>query len=116
MKADRRVVEIQTKLHGWAADASHRKFDDPFNLVADSAFLLVAWDRVRGNKGARTAGVDGKPARSIEAGQGVEAFLDKLRTQLRDRSFHPVPVRERMIPKANGKLRRLGIPTVADRV
>jgi RNA-directed DNA polymerase len=60
--------------------------------------------------------VDGKTTRSIEAGQGVEAFLDKLRTQIRDRSFHPVPVRERMIPKANGKLRRLGIPTVADRV
>ncbi|WP_432044239.1 reverse transcriptase domain-containing protein, partial [Streptomyces cadmiisoli] len=116
MKAERRVLEIQTKLHRWAADDSHRRFDDLFNLVADPAFLLVAWDRVRGNKGARTAGVDGKTARSIEAGQGVEVFLDKLRTQIRDHSFHPVPVRERMIPKANGKLRRLGIPTVADRV
>ncbi|MDN3059414.1 reverse transcriptase domain-containing protein [Streptomyces sp. SRF1] len=116
MKAERRVLEIQTKLHRWAADDSHRRFDDLFNLVADPAFLLVAWNRVRGNKGARTAGVDGKTARSIEAGQGVEVFLDRLRTQMRDRSFQPVPVRERMIPKANGKLRRLGIPTVADRV
>ncbi|MDK0524073.1 hypothetical protein [Streptomyces sp. ML-6] len=68
MKAERRVLDIQTKLHRWAADDSHRKFDDLFNLVADPAFLLVAWDRVRGNKGARTAGVDGKTARSIEAG------------------------------------------------
>ncbi len=116
MKAERRVLEIQTKLHRWAVDDSHRRFDDLFNLVADPAFLLVAWDRVRGNKGARTAGVDGKTARSIEAGQGVEMFLGRLRTQIRDRSFRPVPVRERMIPKANGKLRRLGIPTVADRV
>jgi RNA-directed DNA polymerase len=116
MKAERRVLEIQTKLHRWAADDSHRRFDDLFNLVADPAFLLVAWDRVRGNKGARTAGVDGKTARSIEAGQGVEMFLGRLRTQMRNRSFQPVPVRERMIPKANGKLRRLGIPTVADRV
>ncbi|WP_324289667.1 group II intron reverse transcriptase/maturase, partial [Streptomyces sp. H27-G5] len=116
MKAERRVLEIQTKLHRWANDDSHRRFDDLFNLVADPAFTLVAWDRVRGNKGARTAGVDGRTARSIEARQGVEAFLDGLRTQLRDRSFQPVPVRERMIPKANGKLRRLGIPTVADRV
>ncbi|MCX4970501.1 group II intron reverse transcriptase/maturase [Streptomyces sp. NBC_00654] len=116
MKAERRVLEIQTKLHRWATDDSHRRFDDLFNLVADPAFLLMAWDRVRGNKGARTAGVDGKTARSIEAGQGVEAFLGTLRTQLRERSFQPVPVRERMIPKANGKLRRLGIPTVADRV
>nr|BEK64499.1 group II intron reverse transcriptase/maturase [Kitasatospora purpeofusca] len=114
--AELRVLEIQTKLHRWANDDPHRRFDDLFNLVTDPAFLLMAWNRVRGNKGARTAGVDGKTARSIEAGQGVEVFLDGLRSQLRDGSFRPVPVRERMIPKANGKLRRLGIPTVADRV
>ena len=57
--AGRRVLEIQTKLHRWAGDDPHRRFDDLFNLVADPAFLLVAWDRVRGNKGARTPGVDG---------------------------------------------------------
>lgn len=108
MKAERRVLEIQTKLHRWATDDPDRRFDDLFNLVADPAFLLVAWDRVRGNKGARTAGVDGKTARYIEAAQGVEVFLGKLRSQVKDRSFTPVPVRERMIPKANGKLRRLG--------
>ncbi|MFF3059323.1 group II intron reverse transcriptase/maturase [Streptomyces sp. NPDC057909] len=116
LKAERRVLEIQTKLHRWATDDPHRRFDDLFNLVVDPAFMLVAWDRVRGNKGARTAGVDGKTAHFIEAEQGVEYFLDKLRSQIKDRSFRPVPVRERMIPKANGKLRRLGIPTVADRV
>ncbi|WP_413803114.1 group II intron reverse transcriptase/maturase [Streptomyces iranensis] len=116
LKAERRVLEIQTKLHRWATDDPHRRFDDLFNLVADPAFLLIAWARVRGNKGARTAGVDGKTARYIEAAQGVEVFLDGLRSQVKDRSFRPVPVRERMIPKANGKLRRLGIPTVADRV
>ncbi|WP_393071593.1 hypothetical protein [Streptomyces sp. LN704] len=79
MKAERRVLEIQTKLHRWATDDSHRRFDDLFNLVVDPAFMLVAWDRVRGNKGGRTAGVDGRTARSIEAGQGVEAFLDGAR-------------------------------------
>ncbi|WP_406110238.1 group II intron reverse transcriptase/maturase [Kitasatospora purpeofusca] len=115
-KAERRVLEIQTKLHCWAIDDSHRRFDDLFNLVADPAFLLVAWARVRGNKGARTAGIDGRTAHAVEAGPGVEVFLDRLRSQIKDRSFRPVPVRERMIPKANGKLRRLGIPTVADRV
>ena len=114
--AERRVLEIQTKLHRWATGDSHHRFDDLFNLVADPAFLLVAWDRVRSNKGSRTAGVDGKTARYIEAVSGVEEFLDQLRCQLRQRSFHPVPVRERMIPKANGKMRRLGIPTTADRV
>ena len=58
--AERRVLSIQAKLHCWACDDPHRRFDDLFNLVADPAFLLVAWDRVRGNKGARTAGVDGR--------------------------------------------------------
>jgi RNA-directed DNA polymerase len=115
-EAERRVPKIQTKLHRWARDDPHRRFDDLFNLVADSGFLLVAWDRVRANKGARTAGVDGRTAYSVAAGQGVEEFLDELRLQLKDRSFGPLPVRERMIPKAGGKLRRLGIPTVADRV
>ena len=115
-RAERRVREIQTKLHRWAGEDAHRRFDDLFNLVCDPAFLLVAWDRVRGNKGARTAGMDGQTAFTIEAEQGVEVFLDGLRSALKDRSFRPVPVRERMIPKANGKLRRLGIATVSDRV
>jgi RNA-directed DNA polymerase len=115
-RAERRVLEIQTKLHRWARQEPHRRFDDLFNLVTDPAFLLVAWDRVRGNKGARTAGVDGRTAVSIQVGQGVEDFLGGLRSALKDRSFHPLPVRERMIPKANGKLRRLGIATITDRV
>ncbi len=113
MLAWRRVLKIQTKLHRWARDDPHRRFDDLFNLVADPAFLLVAWDRVSGNKGAATAGVDRRTASSITAGQGVEEFLGELRSGLKDRSFHPLPVRERMIPKTGGTLRRLGIPTEA---
>jgi RNA-directed DNA polymerase len=116
IQAEIRVLKIQTKLHQWAGDDPHRRFDDLFNLVADPAFLLVAWDRVRSNKGARTAGVDGRNAMSIKAEQGVEDFLDRLRTSLKDSSFRPLPVRERMIPKAGGKLRRLGIATITDRV
>jgi RNA-directed DNA polymerase len=115
-RAERRVREIQTKLHRWAVDEPHRGFDDLYNLVHDPAFLLVAWDRVRGNKGARTAGVDGQTAYYIEAVRGVEGFLEELRGDVKARSFRPLPVRERMIPKANGKLRRLGIPAVRDRV
>ncbi|MFC0532027.1 group II intron reverse transcriptase/maturase [Phytohabitans kaempferiae] len=114
--AERRVLEIQTKLHRWAMNDPHRRFVDLYNLVCDPAFLLVAWDRVRGNKGARTAGVDGQTAYSVEAGQGVEEFLDELRAALKSRSFRPLPARERKIPKAGGKLRRLGIATVTDRV
>lgn len=110
-RAELRVLGIQTKLHRWATNDSHQRFDDLFNLVTDPAFLLVAWDRVRSNKGARTAGIDGQTVVKVQAGLGVEGFLDRLRSQLKDRSFRPVPVRERMIPKANGKLRHLGIPT-----
>ena len=61
-RAERRVLKIQTKLHRWACDDPGRRFDDLFNLVADPAFLLVAWDRVRGNRGARSAGVDRRTA------------------------------------------------------
>ncbi len=114
--AERRVLEIQTKLHRWASDDSHRRFDDLFNLVTDPAFLLMAWVRVRGNKGAKTAGVDGRTAMSISAGTDIEEYLDELRSVLKDRSFRPLPVRERMIPKSGGKLRRLGIATITDRV
>lgn len=67
-------------------------------------------------KGSRAAGVDGVTASTIMHWVGVEEFLDELRNALRDRSFRPLPVRERMIPKANGKLRRLGIATIRDRV
>ncbi|HKN44764.1 MAG TPA: reverse transcriptase domain-containing protein, partial [Propionibacteriaceae bacterium] len=115
-EAERRVLEIQTKLHRWAGDDPHRRFVDLFNLVADPAFLLVAWDRVQGNKGAKTAGVDGLTASFVALLMGVEGFLDRLRASLKDRSFRPLPVRERMIPKAGGKLRRLGIATITDRV
>src|SRR4051794_7613599 len=117
LQAERRVLEIQTKLHRWASNDSDRRFDDLYNLVADPAFLLVAWDRVRGNKGARTAGVDGQTAYYVEAEVGVEVFLDRLRAELRDRSFRPLPTQERMIPKpGTRKRRRLGISTVRDRV
>ena len=110
-----RVREIQTKLHRWANDDRHRRFDDLYNLVCDPAFLRVAWDRVRGNRGARSAGVDGNSAFVVEQA-GVEDFLERLRSSLKDRSFQPLPVRERLIPKADGKKRRLGIATITDRV
>jgi RNA-directed DNA polymerase len=113
-EAERRVHEMQTKLHQWAISDPGRRFDDLYNLVYDPAFLVVAWNRVRGNKGARSAGVDGVVPRSIVF--GVAKLLGGLREDLKARRFFPMPVRETMIPKANGKLRRLGIPTAADRV
>jgi RNA-directed DNA polymerase len=109
-----RVLRIQTKLHQWATDGPDRRFDDLFNLVCDPAFLTVGWDRVRRNRGARTAGVDGVKPRSVGAKDGVQ-FLQELRADLKARRFSPLPVRERLIPKASGKLRRLGIATARDR-
>jgi RNA-directed DNA polymerase len=114
VEARSRVLSIQAKLHRWATDDVDRRFDDLFNLVADPAFLVVAWDRVRGNRGARTAGVDGVAPRSIDGDEG--RFLIELRDDLKARRFRPLPVRQRMIPKASGKLRSLGIPTARDRV
>jgi RNA-directed DNA polymerase len=115
-EAEARVLRMQAKLHQWATGDPDRRFVDLFNLVADPAFLRVAWRRVRGNRGARSAGIDGQTAYSIETERGEEAFLADLRADLRARTFRPLPVRERMIPKAGGKRRRLGIPTVRDRV
>jgi RNA-directed DNA polymerase len=115
-EAKRRVLEIQAKMHRRAREDPHHRFGDLFNLVCDPAFLLVAWDRVRSNKGARSAGVDGRSAVYVEARVGAGVFLGRLRSSLKDRSFRPLPVRERMIPKAGGKLRRLGIATITDRV
>lgn len=115
--AQRRVLKIQTKLHRWARDDCGRRFDDLYNLVVDPDVLLVAWDRVSGNRGAGTAGIDGASATSVAAGpDGADGFLMQVRADLKARTFRPVPVRERMIPKAGGKLRRLGIPTITDRV
>jgi RNA-directed DNA polymerase len=111
-----RVLGIQRKLHKWASDDQDRGFSDLHNLVCDPATLMVAWRRVRGNRGSRSAGIDGQTAYEIETRQGVERFLDELREELRAGTFRPLAVKERAIPKRSGKLRYLGIPTVRDRV
>jgi RNA-directed DNA polymerase len=116
-EAEARVLGIQAKLHRWAIDDPTRRFGDLFNLVCDPAFLLVGWRRVRGNTGARSAGIDGQTAGYVERVRGEAAFLAELRADLKARRFAPLAVRERMIPKpGSSKLRRLGIPTVRDRV
>ncbi|MER6085255.1 group II intron reverse transcriptase/maturase [Streptomyces sp. NPDC001833] len=113
-----RVSGMQAKLHRWAAADQGRRFDDLFNLVCDPATLLVAFERVAGNKGAKTPGVDGLTAVNIEQEIGSYGFLGDLRHVLKSGEFHPLPVRERKIPKpgGSGKVRSLGIPTITDRV
>ena len=113
-----RVSEMQAKLHRWAVADPGRRFDDLFNFVYDPATLLVAFDRVAGNTGSRTPGVDGLTVADVEERVGMLGFLDDLRAQLKQGAFRPLPVRERKIPKpgGSGKVRKLGIPTIADRV
>ena len=86
-----RVLKIQTKLHQWATDGPDRRFDDLYNLVYDPAVLADAWHRVRGNRGARSAGVDSQTAYSIATERGVEAFLGDLRADLKTRGSSPSP-------------------------
>ena len=94
-----------------------RRFGDLFNLVYDPAFLVAAWERVAANKGAQTAGIDKATAARVETSVGVEGFLSQIRDSLKSGEFRPVEVRQVMIPKGNtGKYRKLGIPTIADRV
>src|SRR5690348_9752264 len=113
-----RVAGMQAKLHRWAAADPGRRFDDLFNFVCDPATLVVAFDRVAGNRGANTPGVDGWTVTLVEQRLGAPGFLDDLRAQLKAGTFWPLPVRERLIPKpgGSGKLRKLGIPAVADKV
>ena len=110
------VRRMQTKLHRWAGAEGSRRFGDLFNLVYDPAFLLVAWDRVAHNTGARSAGVDGVTVAQIERDTGVRAFLEQIRQMLMSGGFEPEPVRQVEIPKGPGKVRTLGVSTVADRV
>lgn len=113
-----RVSGMQAKLHRWAVADPGRRFDDLFNFVYDPATLIVAYARVAGNLGARTPGIDGLTVADVEEHVGVPGFLEDLGAAVKDGSFRPLPVRERKIPKpgGSGKLRKLGIPTVADRV
>jgi RNA-directed DNA polymerase len=112
----RKVREMQAKLHRWAGGDSSRRFGDLFNLVYDLEFLAEAWLRVKENKGSRTPGIDGATVADIENRIGVGVFLEEIRDSLKSGEYRPVPVRQVMIPKKSGKLRKLGIPRIADRV
>jgi RNA-directed DNA polymerase len=86
--AGERVLGWQTKLHRWAAQDELARFGDLFNLVCDPATLLVAWERVKRNRGSRTAGVDGQTRARVEQ-IGVEGVLAGLRQEAQGRHLPP---------------------------
>jgi RNA-directed DNA polymerase len=108
-----KVRELQRRLWAGAKRAPGRRFHALYDQVWRGDVLREAWERVRRNRGA--AGIDRQSIRDVEQ-SGVESFLEGLATELRTGEYRPSLVRRRYIPKADGKRRPLGIPTVRDRV
>ena len=107
------VQQLQRRLWAAAKQAPGRRFHALYDHLARRDILVEAWRRVRENRGA--AGVDSQSIRDIEQ-QGVDRFLEGIADELRAGRYRPSVVRRRYIPKADGKQRPLGIPTVRDRV
>jgi len=108
-----KVRQLQRKLYGAAKQQTGRRFHALYDRIYRRDVLEEAWERVRANKGA--GGVDGVTLPAVEQ-YGVERLLDELQGALQAGKYRAPPVLRRYIPKADGKLRPLGIPTIKDRV
>jgi RNA-directed DNA polymerase len=108
-----KVRELQRKLWAAAKQSQGRRFHVLFDRICRDDVLREAWERVRANRGA--AGVDRVTLEAVEA-YGVRRMLDELAADLRAGVYRPAPVRRVEIPKPDGRMRPLGIPTVRDRV
>lgn len=91
-------------------------FGDLYHLVCREDWLQAALHAVLRNAGSRTAGVDGISRKQLAAEAAQAQLIENLRAELQAGTYRPQPVRRHWIPKANGKLRPLGIPTIKDRM
>ena len=107
------VQKLQTALHAKAKAEAGYRFYALYDKLSRDDILAHAYAQCRSNKGA--PGGDGRDFADIEA-YGVERWLGELALALRQETYRPEPIRRVFIPKANGKLRPLGISTVRDRV
>jgi RNA-directed DNA polymerase len=112
-RPDDNVQRLQRRLGDAAKRHPGRRFHALYDRIHRSDVLWEAWKRVKRNKGA--AGVDAQTLASIEA-RGEERFIEDVQAVLRAGEYRPQAVRRCYIPKADGKKRPLGIPTVRDRV
>jgi RNA-directed DNA polymerase len=108
-----KVREWRAKLSAKAKQQKRFRFYSLYGLIHHAETLQAAWQQVRANAGA--PGVDGVSIAQIEA-QGLQDWLEQLGQELRNKTYRCQWVRRVYIPKANGKLRPLGIPTIRDRV
>jgi RNA-directed DNA polymerase len=108
-----KVLRLQNRLREAAKRHKGRRFHALYDRIWRSDVLQEAWGRVKRNKGA--AGVDAQTIAAIQQ-YGEERFLSETRAVLRAGKYRPAAVLRRYIPKADGRRRPLGIPTVRDRV
>jgi group II intron reverse transcriptase/maturase len=107
------VQKLQTALHAKAKAEAGYRFDALYDKIYRDDILMHAYAQCRSNKGA--PGIDAQDFAQVEA-YGVERWLGELALALREETYRPEPIRRVYIPKANGKLRPLGISTLRDRV